>query len=498
MIEINPTRFKFPPYRHQLRGLRTLLQKPEYGLFWEMRLGKTKPVIDAACLLHEAGELDVLFVECPAQVKPVWTDSELGEIKTHCFLKQYLVFDYDARREHLLDLLKQAEGHLIFIVASMEFLRQEARVGRTRTYPKAAALWKAICKKKIWHVVDEGSAVGNHKSNQWRMTRKFREHIPRFTLLDGTPIADHETEQYAKFQLVKFGQIGYQTYSQFVDAHGVKGGFKGKQIVSFKDQHLIDERMKDYCEFLEQKDCLDMPEKVRETVYVTLTEERFKQYRQLKKELYLKLESGEVTVNHAPVLILRLAQFCAGFLGGVVDENNEKRPTEEVGTETHRWFIDWLYRRLQENPKFKCVVWSRWRAEIERLISWLERFKSVEYGYCYGGGDRNLMTLHPKDNYDGAFVMVAQPQAAKFGNNWSKADTVIYLSQDYSRLNRKQSEDRVQAPGVRKTTLMLDVVVTGPGGEPTVTRDIVASLRRKEDIAARTVENWKKLLQEDV
>jgi hypothetical protein len=60
MIEINPTRFKFPPYKHQLQGTKDLIQKPAFNLFWEMRTGKTKAVIDAACLMFEAGVIDAV------------------------------------------------------------------------------------------------------------------------------------------------------------------------------------------------------------------------------------------------------------------------------------------------------------------------------------------------------------------------------------------------------------------------------------------------------
>jgi hypothetical protein len=35
MIEVNTTRFKLPPWKHQLQGVKTLLKKDVYGLFLE-------------------------------------------------------------------------------------------------------------------------------------------------------------------------------------------------------------------------------------------------------------------------------------------------------------------------------------------------------------------------------------------------------------------------------------------------------------------------------
>src|SRR6266481_940292 len=118
MIEVNPTRFKLPPWEHQLRGVKTLLKKDTYGLFWKMRLGKTKVIIDTACLLFEAGVIDTLLIVAPAQVKDVWCEPNLGEIKTH---------DWSGARIHKYE----KEGELFlphqkpcYVATSIEYLRQ--------------------------------------------------------------------------------------------------------------------------------------------------------------------------------------------------------------------------------------------------------------------------------------------------------------------------------------------------------------------------------------
>jgi len=90
--------------------------------------------------------------------------------------------------------------------------------------------------------------------------------------------------------------------------------------------------------------------------------------------------------------------------------------------------------------------------------------------------------------------MICQPQAAQYGVSFAKAGAEVFLSQDYNRVSRAQAEERVQGIGIRKSTYVVDCLVSGPDGQRTVTHDILRSLREKEDVARRTVEGWRRAL----
>jgi hypothetical protein len=116
----------------------------------------------------------------------------------------------------------------------------------------------------------------------------------------------------------------------------------------------------------------------------------------------------------------------------------------------------------------------------------------------YGEKKHGFEMLHPKHHTRWPFVGIAQPQSAQYAFNFSKADTVVYLSQDYNRITRAQSEDRVQAKGAgRSTTQLFDVVVTGPRGQKTIVHDIIRSVREKEDAEKRTAQDWVRALTEE-
>jgi hypothetical protein len=498
MIELQTSRFKLPPYPHQLAGVKTLLKKKVYGLFWEMRLGKTKCIIDTACTLFDADQLDVVVIECPAQVKDVWIDEDLGEISKHAF-SLYHLWNYDSRREFAVPNFMLPT----FIVTSFEFLRQENAHGE---FPKVDALIEALKGKRVWHVIDEASAIANHKALQTKATYKLRQACERVTELDGTPAGNSPMDLFAKFMVLDKEILGYKSFWEFSRNHTVsrKVTLKGRKpfnkVIGYQNLEYITDRTKPFCEYLKQTDALEMPEKVRTFFTVPLSTATWKVYRQLRDELIAELDTGTVLLKNSAAKVTRLAQLCAGFLGGIESSDSEPSSipdTQELSSETTDAFVAWLKERLTENPNFKCVVWARWRPEIERLHSRLlkEFFYTVKIGLCYGGHkDENF--LHPDSGLDTAAVMIAQVQAARFGNNYSKADTVVYLSQGYDLVSRSQSEDRVQAPNGRKTTLMIDVIVTGPDGQKTITHDVAKTLATKESIATRTTNEWRKVLSE--
>jgi hypothetical protein len=139
------------------------------------------------------------------------------------------------------------------------------------------------------------------------------------------------------------------------------------------------------------------------------------------------------------------------------------------------------------------VVWCRFAPEIERLAERLTKAK-IAHGVKSGCANSYENELHPKSTHQGPYILVCQPQAAQYGNNFSRARTSIFLSQDYNRVVRSQAAERVQAHGAGETTAEIDVVVTGPRGQKTVVHDIIRSVRELEDAEKRTAADWKRIL----
>lgn len=496
MIEVNPTRFKMKPYAHQLQGVKTLLKKPVYGLYWKMRLGKTKAVIDTACLLFEAGVIDTLLVVAPKQVTTIWLDKTLGEIVTHNWSKAKT---YEFKTEGSLVL---PANQPCYVAASVEFLRQQGPDGG---YPLVSDLLASLGGRSVWFVFDEGSVLGNWSSQQTKAMIELRKAdvIKRVTLLDGTPRGNSHMSFYSKFKFLDPTILGCKSFFHYRARYAQLGGWKQKEVVGEKNMGDFTKRTAPYCEFLEQ-DVLDMPKKVPGILTAALDEKSWRVYCQMRDELVAEIDGGVCAVSHAAVKCMRLAQICAGFLGGWEPEPPRlfhnpsyflSRDVKEVHDIPTVMLMGWLKLRLEEDPNFKAVVWARFVPELERF-GW-ELGDKIPHGLKYSKVDSYKNELHPRSDYQGPYVLVCQPQTAQYGNNFSRARTSIFLSQDYNRVTRAQAGDRVQADGAGATTLELDMLVTGPRGQKTIVHDIVASVRGKEEAEKRTASHWKKVLQDE-
>lgn len=503
MIEINQSWFKYPPLSYQAQGLRDLLTHPKYALFWEMRLRKSKVVLDAAGCLYQAGELEVLVIACPSQVKDVWLDTKLGEIQKHSFVP-VTVYDYDSKISPEAVRARVGKGKLLIIVTSLEFLRQEDERSK---YPKMIDLAVSIQDLSNWLVIDEGAALANPVSATSRSIFQLRKVCQRVTILDGTPDDGTPQPLYSKFKTLDPAILGFKDLKHFNYTHAIykRQKFGGRQTLKIVGWQKLDELAKKtapYCSVLKQTDVkgiLDLPAFEPGILTARLSEETWRIYKDMRDEMIVQLRDGDISwTRHASTKVLRLAQIASGFLGGVEGEEEAK----ELSHESALAFCQWVNDRLAADPQFKCVVWCRWRPEIERLAKKLGML-FTQYGLKVGqqwGDVKDDNFLHPDHPYCGAGIMVCQPQAVKYGVSFAKAPAQVFLSRDYNIVTQSQAEQRVQ-DDVKKigrtTTLLLDMVISGPQGQKTVVHDIVRCLREKINVGKRLTMEWRKVLLEE-
>jgi hypothetical protein len=258
-----------------------------------------------------------------------------------------------------------------------------------------------------------------------------------------------------------------------------------------------------------KKDCLDiLPKMKAPLIEVRMNQATWEKYVSMREEFvaYLGSTDEASVVQTAPVKSLRLSQICSGFLGGFQDEEDESATrTVEISSELTDAYLDNLEFRLQENPNFRLITWCRFRPEIARLERRVrERFPRIQVQVLQGGlskSDREkaVFLFHPDaPDPQGPALLIGQPQAGRFGSNFTKCFNVDYLSNDHSFLTRSQSEDRVHRPGQRFQVYLQDYVVVGPNRERTVSGIILKNLRNHEDFANWTCSRWvEEIMQEE-
>jgi hypothetical protein len=311
------------PFVHQVLGVETLIRSTNpatgrvipdcFALFDEMGVAKTKQVIDAVCVMFEMKTIDRVIVVAPAPVRDVWYDSDLGELKKHLWKRtHHKVTRYHAQsRAWLFETDGWADDvrYADWVITNYEFLRSGERLEKLLPF----------CTKKTILVLDESSAVKNVKAEQTRACLKLRAKCGRVVLLNGTPIANSPLDMYAQGQLMHPKILECKTYFHFRSRYAIQGGWNQRQVVGWQFLDDLQRRFKPYVLRRLKSECLDLPEKLDPvTLTVPLTPRTWNLYREMRDEMVAWLSEQTVSVaSQAGVKAMRLAQVCAGFIGGV-------------------------------------------------------------------------------------------------------------------------------------------------------------------------------------
>lgn len=363
------SRAKRSPFSHQVYGTEWLvdLVRPEENRLFpgglllgdEMRLGKTKQVIDAACYLYDRGEIDQVFVVSPAPVRDVWFDPDIGELHKHLWGGLPVsVMEYHQRDRVWQGAASWATSlrkrPLEWVITNYEFIRTGLKRYRKEwNGPRLAPLLERVDQRTLI-VLDESSAVSGHKSLQSRACLALRRQAQRVWLLNGTPMSDSPEDYFAQAFIMDWKILGCRTHQEFMSRYAVMGGFtvqtrfgaRPTQVLGWyhafdpakcgvegstcdKGQesaiHIWDgigdlqQRLAPYILRRERKDCMDLPPKL-EPVALTavLKPETWRIYKELRDDLAAWFDDQTVVnTMQAGVRVMRLSQICSGFVGGV-------------------------------------------------------------------------------------------------------------------------------------------------------------------------------------
>lgn len=492
-----PTDYTFAttPYDHQVVAFNSCKNAEFFAHLMEMGTGKTKVVVDAICWRAQqkkGTQLRVLIV-APKTICSNWVeefskhttmDINLGRIDRR---SPYI------RMEQLLELIRDKETPVIVGIINYEGVKM---------------LEDALSKVQFdLMVCDESTWIKNGDAERTKACVRVGRTCASRMILTGLPITKNVLDLYSQFDFLKEGSLGftsYYAYQTYFSEANWWGGYK-----SWKKDKLpeLQERLARFSFIIRRHQCLDLPEKIYETREIEMTDEQTSAYMQMAKDLVVDLEElkkgtkqevaeeineelrdlltessykedGSNRFSEARIILvklLRLAQITSGFLklmDGTIKRFNPNAKVQAVRE---------LLEDLDDNDK--VVIWSRFREDIEHLVSeFKDDFGAVPF---YGGVNSERREEYLKRWKENARcrLFIAQPQTGGFGINLVEANRVIYFNNDFSLQNRVQSEDRCHRIGQKKNVVYTDLIV--PLSIDTLVLD---AIRQKRDMATMLVD----------
>jgi len=508
--------FKTKPYDHQLKAFEQFKDAPFFALFMEMGTGKSKIAIDIATHKFEQGIIDSVLIIAPNHVHAQWVNEQFPE---HCSIPYFSFIWNSAKAGGVLynsmieDFLTPKTHKLKVFVVNVEAFQADTIRHYVGIYVK---------NNKVFIIVDEATRIKTPTAKRSKIIHRLEKYGER-CILTGTPVTkspfglwsmfeflqhnyfevnyfifqarhgvmmqgineksgaryktliDEKTWNIAMNQLKKMAEMRGKAGLMETDFEDVGGGlslsvknvkfiWKQKAYKKFKRLAELKEKIDPVTFYAKKIDCLDLPEKIYEEVYVEMSKEHRKVYNTLKKEMLVQYEGKDLTVVNKVALTTRLMQVAGGYFPYIEDKTIEmplktiiiqKKQGILIGKKNIK--LERIKEDLEEMSQFPIIIWAKFIMELKAIYEELN--KNYKCALYYGGTPSNERHTIIEDFKTGAYdIFIGNPSVAGFGLNLQKATTQLYYSNGFNVEERLQSEDRSHRIGVKRACLYKDFV----------------------------------------
>lgn len=365
----------FTPHEFQALATQFLLATPKAALYADMGMGKTGAVLSVLDKLMHAGYDEPILVLAPKRVaKDVWSDEAL---KWDDFRKYYVMPIVGNVSVRNVAVTTRAHIHTCNY-ENLEWLVR--RVSREK-WP-----WKLVVADESTKLKGFRLQQGGKRARALALVAGLTE---RWINLSGTPAPNGLKDLWGQYWFLDRGERLGRTYSGFMQ-RWFRPKYDGYGIEPMPhSEKEIHERIGDITMALRARDWFDLAEPKVNEIRVKLPEGLRKQYKQLERELFTKLQCGtEVEVFNAAALTTKCLQFANGAC-------YTKAP---AWVHVHNLKLEALESIVNESGGKQLLVAYEFQSDRERI---LKAFKdSIDISTAKGleafkAGHKQIGVAHP-------------------------------------------------------------------------------------------------------
>ena len=267
-------------------------------------------------------------------------------------------------------------------------------------------------------------------------------------------------------------------FGRFRNTFAAMGGWENKQVIGVKNADVLAKIMAPVVFQARKADWLpDLPRKDYAIRYYEMSGEQAAQYKQMRDEFLLELESNEVVaVNVAVSKYEKLSQIQCGFI-----LTEDGIPRELVDPRSNPRLLALL--ETLESVEGKAIVIYRHRYTFEilstALAAWNLAYIKGQMKPDEVGAQKDRFNNDPACR-----LLLGQSESTKYGHTLLAGElasdhcsTMIFFENSYSLDTRTQVEDRIHRRGqTGENVLYIDL----SGSE--LDKRVVRALQKKEDL----------------
>ncbi len=322
-------------------------------------------------------------------------------------------------------------------------------------------------------VFDESQYIKERSAKISKTAWDLSKNLPktRVWCMTGTPIYNTFADYYSQYKTLRPDL--FRTWTDFKNRFLVMGGYMSYKVVGSQNEDIFYKLTDPYTIRLKKEDCIDLPDKIYQTIEVDMDPKLREAYNKMAKEAAIEIENAEiVTADMVVTRLMRLQQLCAGWIGS--KDADGKVTTHEVGPNPK---IETVLG-LVEGASGPVILWAHFRKDIHALVELLKK-EGHSAEYINGEVGANTRQQHITNFQAGKIKVLVIQDSIVAGMTLTAATAEIFYQNGYSYANRMQAEDRAHRIGQSKHITIYDVVVKN-----TIEGKIKQAIERKQNIAA--------------
>lgn len=474
---------KHEPYAHQQKVLDESWDKPDWALFLEMGTGKTKIALDTTALWRVNKGLNGslvygkkgLYRNWAKEIKKCWTE----DLPYRIYIYEGVPRTNKAKKEweDFLSFTKKNRDAFSFMLINIEAMISPKAEKMCQDFIKA-------CDKKTGMLIDESITIKNWKSKRTKAVTRLAKttwgHGFRRDL-NGTAIVQSVLDLWGQAKPFVGHSLGHRTLATFkaeyVEYETVFYGDRSfLREVGAKNTDKLDTVLDSFSHRITKKECLDLPDKMFDTVEVPLTRQQRSYYDQAAEQAMIMVEQadGDMRMIDATNVLGQLSmmyQILAGQLK--VKNTNEyiQIPTERID-----YAID-----LIEAANDYFIIWCPYRHAVKWLADGLIKHFGADNVAQYHSLHPEVKRLTELDDFENGKrkILVGNQIMGGYGLTLIKPNKMAYYANNFSLGDRQQSEDRMHRIGQERPCTYYDMYSPN-----TVEPNILKALHKKMDLSS--------------
>nr|DAU04301.1 MAG TPA: Chromatin remodeling complex ATPase [Inoviridae sp.] len=316
-----------------------------------------------------------------------------------------------------------------FIITNIETLRAKEVLEKMKKLVRSGEIGCIIC--------DEVHLCKNSGSQQGKALLQLAKYVKYFYGLTGTPIMNSPLDTYVPLKLVG-GEI--TSKYQFLARYSIMGGFGGYEVVGFKNLDELQMKLDMVSIRRKKTDVLDLPSKIYIDEYVELGKKQRKIYDDVLKMIMENID--EISLSPDPLgQMIRLRQATAdtSILSSTIHESAKIDRLKEI------------VKEIVDNGD-SCLIFSSWTTVTDILERELREYKMAVITGKVKDRERQKKKFMEDDS---CHILIGTVAAMGTGLTLTKATTVIFMDEPYTRAAKEQAEDRAHRIG---TTSSINII----------------------------------------